>query len=83
MDAADHSIGNHGRTHGTGCHLVHGYVERSLDYARDDKGRGALEMTKEKGQAIRFVCPCFCGRFMKNQNIFGYLRAFLYLCPLI
>ncbi len=28
MDAADHSVGDHGRTHGTGSHLVHGYVDK-------------------------------------------------------
>ena len=28
MDAADHSVGDHGRTHGTGSNLVHGHVER-------------------------------------------------------
>ena len=28
MDAADHSVGDYGRTDGTGCNLVHRYVER-------------------------------------------------------
>ena len=28
MDAADHSVGDHGRTHGTGHNLVPGHVER-------------------------------------------------------
>ena len=28
VDAADHSVGHHGRTHGTGSHLVHGYVDK-------------------------------------------------------
>ena len=42
MDAADYSVGDYGRTDGTGCNLVHGYVERSLDYARDDKRRGGI-----------------------------------------
>ena len=28
MDAADYSVGDYGRTHGTGSHLVHGIVER-------------------------------------------------------
>ena len=27
VDAADHSVSDHGRTHGTGCHLVHGNVD--------------------------------------------------------
>ena len=27
MDAADHSVGHHGRTHGTGSYLVHGNVD--------------------------------------------------------
>ena len=27
VDAADHSVGDHGRTHGTGRNLVHGHVE--------------------------------------------------------
>ena len=29
VDAADHSVGNHGRTHGTGSNLVHGYVAKN------------------------------------------------------
>ena len=28
MDAADYSVGDYGRTHGTGRNLVHGHVER-------------------------------------------------------
>ena len=28
VDAADHSVGDHGSTHGTGSNLVHGHVER-------------------------------------------------------
>ena len=28
VDAADHSVGNHGRTHGTGSNLVHGHVDK-------------------------------------------------------
>ena len=28
VDAADHSVGDYGRTHGTGRHLVHGYVDK-------------------------------------------------------
>ena len=28
MDAADHSVGDHGRTDGTGRNIVHRYVER-------------------------------------------------------
>ena len=27
MDAADHSVGDYGSTHGTGSHLVHGNVD--------------------------------------------------------
>ena len=27
VDAADYSVGNHGRTHGTGSNLVHGNVD--------------------------------------------------------
>ena len=27
VDATDHSVSDHGRTHGTGCHLVHGNVD--------------------------------------------------------
>jgi len=38
VDAADYSVGDYGSTHGTGSNLVHGHVERSLDYARDDRG---------------------------------------------
>ena len=34
VDAADHSVGDYGRTDGTGSHLVHGIVER------DDRAAG-------------------------------------------
>ena len=34
VDAADYSVGDYGRTHGTGSNLVHGIVER------DDRAAG-------------------------------------------
>ena len=52
MDAADHSVGNHGRTHGTGCHLVHGYVDKE----RKPTGfrLSFVEVTGEESQNLQF-----------------------------
>ena len=45
VDAADYSVGDYGRTDGTGRNLVHGDVERDLSTTLE-MTKGALEMTK-------------------------------------
>ena len=52
MDAADYSVGDYGRTHGTGCHLVHGYVDKE----RKPTGfrLSFVEMTGEESQNLPF-----------------------------
>ena len=51
MDATDHSVGDYGRTHGTGHNLVHGVVDEISCVPLVASGKAerstTLEMTKE------------------------------------